>query len=276
MNKISILVANYNNGKYFSDCYDSIMSQSYENWEVIIVDDCSTDDSVKIIRELIRDDSRFRLFTNQKNEGCGYTKRKCVELATGDFCAFLDPDDALYDYALECCADELLKSRKTIAVYSRLIFCNENLMPGEVFGKIKQIHNSRYFFNIPIQISAFFMFKRSAYEQTSGINPALRSAVDQDLYLKLLEIGEARFIDEVLYKYRIHEKGISQSSSKQSAKDSFARVILDTMKRRNITTIHHRPVPTVFTTSKEIYSLLEYQTKIPYRLMSRIRSTLHI
>lgn len=276
MNKISILVANYNNGKYFRDCYNSIISQTYENWEVIIVDDCSTDDSVHLIKELIRDDSRFRLFINEKNEGCGYTKRKCVELAAGNFCAFLDPDDALYDYALECSADELMKSGKTIAVYSRLIFCNSDLTPGEVFGKIKQIHNSKYFFNTPIQMSAFFMFKRSAYRQTSGINPKLKSAVDQDLYLKLLEVGEARFIDEVLYKYRIHDQGISQSSSKQSAKDSFARVILETMQRRNITTIHYRPVPSEFTTSKEIYELLEYQTKIPYRLMSKIRSTLHI
>lgn len=276
MNKISILVANYNNGKYFRDCYNSIISQNYENWEAVIVDDCSTDDSVHLIKALIGDDSRFRFFINEKNEGCGYTKRKCVELAEGNFCAFLDPDDALYDYALECSADELTKSAKTIAVYSKLIFCDADLRPGEVFGKIKQIHNSKYFFNIPIQMSAFFMFKRSAYLKTSGIDRKLKSAVDQDLYLKLLETGEARFIDEVLYKYRIHDQGISQSSSKQNAKDSFAGVIWESMKRRKITTIHHKPVPAAFTTSKEIYDLLEYQTKIPYRLISRIRSTLHI
>ncbi|WP_294297959.1 glycosyltransferase [uncultured Chryseobacterium sp.] len=53
MNKISLLVANYNNGRYFKDCYDSIVSQTYENWEVIIVDDASTDNSVDIIKKLI-------------------------------------------------------------------------------------------------------------------------------------------------------------------------------------------------------------------------------
>lgn len=277
MSKISILIANYNNGKYFSECYDSIISQSYEDWEVIIVDDCSTDDSTEIITGLIKDDSRFRFYQNNTNKGCGYTKGKCIDLATGDLCAFLDPDDALYPYALERSADEFKKSgNNIIAVYSQLIFCDEKLNPREVFTKIKQVHNHKLFFNAPIQMSAFFMFKREAYLKTSGINPALKNAVDQDLYLKLLETGDARFINEVLYKYRLHSNGISQQTSKQSAKESFARVIHEAMKRRKITMIQNLPVPETFTTSEEIYSLLNYQTKIPYRLMNKIRTSLHI
>lgn len=59
VNKISLLVANYNNRRYFKDCYDSIVSQTYENWEVIIVDNASTDYSVDIIKKLIAEDSRF-------------------------------------------------------------------------------------------------------------------------------------------------------------------------------------------------------------------------
>lgn len=275
MNKISILIANYDNGKYFRDCYDSIISQSYENWEVIIVDDCSTDNSVDIIERLIQEDQRFKLYKNEVNRGCGYTKKKCIDLATGDFCAFLDPDDALYPYALECLMDEFNKTDKIIAAYSRLIFCDENLNPKEVFSKIKQIHNDKYFFNIPIQIHAFFVFKRETYLKTQGINPDLKNAVDQDLYLKLLEIGDAKFIDEVLYKYRLHSNGISQHSSKQSAKDSFAKVIHEAMQRRNISVIDGRPVPLSYTGPEEIYSLLNYQTKIPYRLLNKIRSAFH-
>lgn len=276
MNKVSILIANYNNGKYFRDCYDSIISQSYESWEVIIVDDCSTDDSVKIIEEFIKDDPRFKLYKNETNKGCGYTKRKCIDLATGEFCAFLDPDDALYYYSLECSMDEFMKTNKIIATYSQLMFCDEKLNPKELFSKIKQINNNRFFFNTPIQLSAFFMFKKKAYLQTCGINPNLKNAVDQDLYLKLLEVGDAKFIDEILYKYRLHANGISQQQSKQSAKNSFAKVIHQAMKRRKITAINNIPVPEIFTTSEEIYNLLNYQTKIPYRLINKIKSTLNI
>ncbi|MFC3159274.1 Glycosyl transferase family 2 [Chryseobacterium arachidis] len=276
MNKISILIANYNNGRYFEDCYDSLVIQSYDNWEVIIVDDCSTDDSVNIIKNLIKNDSRFKLYENEVNRGCGYTKRKCAELATGDYCAFLDPDDALFYYSIECCMEEFQKHPKIAAVYSQLFFCDENLNPKEVFTKIKQIHNDKYFFNCPIQISAFFVFKKEAYLKTEGINPYLRSAVDQDLYLKILEVGEAKFIQEPLYKYRLHSGGISQAGSRGHAKDSFAKVIHQSMKRRGITSIKNKNIPEHFTSSEEIYNLLSYQTKIPYRLMSKIKTTFTI
>lgn len=275
MNKVSILIANYNNGKYFKDCYESIISQTYVNWEVIIVDDCSTDDSVDTIKELIKDDERFKLFENEINRGCGFTKRKCVELASGDLCGFLDPDDALVPSSLESSIGEFEKNTKIIATYSQLVFCDEKLNPKDIFSKIKQVYNHKYFFNTPIQISALFIFKREAYLKTSGINPNLKNAVDQDLYLKLLEIGDAKFIEEVLYKYRLHSNGISQQASKQSAKDSFAKVIHESMKRREITKINNIPVPENFTTSDEIYNLLSYQTKIPYRLLSKIKTTLN-
>ncbi|WP_027380938.1 glycosyltransferase family 2 protein [Chryseobacterium daeguense] len=276
MNNTSILIANYNNGKYFQDCYESIISQTDDNWEVIIVDDCSTDNSVEIIKSLISTDERFKFFENEVNQGCGYTKRKCLELASGDFCAFLDPDDALVSHSLERCIQEFEKNDRIIAVYSQLVFCDGELNSNEVFSKIKQISNSKYFFNTPIQLSAFFMFKREAYLQTEGIDPSLKNAVDQDLYLKLLEIGDAKFIEEVLYKYRLHSNGISQQRSKQSAKESFAKVIHKAMKRRGLQKIQNKDVPAEYTNYKEIYDLLDYQTKIPYRLMNKIKTTLNI
>lgn len=273
VNKVSILVANYNNGKYFKDCYDSLIIQSYDNWEVVIVDDCSTDDSVEIIKELIKDDERFKLYQNETNKGCGFTKKRCVDLSTGDFCTFLDPDDALLPYSIECCIDEFQKFNKIVATYSQLFFCDENLNTRDIFNKIKQIHNDKYFFNCPVQISALFVFKKEAYLQTAGINPHLRTAVDQDLYLKILEIGDAKFIEEPLYKYRLHSGGISQSDSKGRAKESFAKVIHQAMKRRGITKIQNKNIPEHYTNSEEIYYLLSYQTKIPYRLMNKIKTT---
>lgn len=273
MNKISILVANYNNGRYFKDCYDSLISQSYDNWEVIIVDDCSTDDSVKIVKDLIKNDTRFKLYENEVNKGCGYTKAKCAELATGDFLAYLDPDDALFDYSIECCLEKFQKNNKIVAVYSQLMFCDENLNPKTIFNKIKQIHNNQFFFNCPIQISAFFVFKREAYLKTEGIDPNLRTAVDQDLYLKILEIGDVKFIEEPLYRYRLHSQGISQSASKGKAKESFAKVIHQAMKRRRIEKIQNKNVPDHYTNADDIYNLLSYQTKIPYRLISKIKTT---
>lgn len=270
----SILIANYNNGKYFKECYDSLISQTYKNWEVIIVDDASTDNSVEIIQSLIQGDSRFKLYHNPINKGCGFTKAACMKYANGDLCAYLDPDDALYPEALEKTTQEFVDRDDLAAVYSQMMLCDENLTPERIYAGTKQIYNNRHFFNCPIQFAHLFAFKKETYLRTTGINSNLKNAVDQDLYLKILEQGEAKFIKEPLYLYRLHSDGISQDKAKQSAKESFARVIHDTMKRRGIKTINNQTVPEVFTNSQEIYNLIRYQTRKMHRLISKIKVTL--
>ncbi|WP_343609939.1 glycosyltransferase family A protein [Chryseobacterium oranimense] len=275
MTKFSILIANYNNGKYFRDCYNSLMSQTYKNWEVIIVDDASTDCSVETIESIIKNDPRFRLYRNATNRGCGYTKRGCMKYASGDLCAYLDPDDALYTDALEKAVHEFSKD-DIVAAYSQMMLCNENLVPDKIFAGTKQIYNSRYFFNCPTQFAHLFTFKKETYLKTSGINPNLKSAVDQDLYLKILEHGSVKYIKEPLYLYRLHSNGISQQSFKQGAKESFAKVIHDTMKRRGIQTINNKIVPEIYTNSKEIYDLLNYQTYKLHRLINKVKVTFNM
>lgn len=276
MIKFSILIANYNNGKYFRDCYNSLVNQTYENWEAIIVDDASTDDSVEVIKSIIKDDPRFKLYHNAVNQGCGFTKRECMKYAEGELCAYLDPDDAIYTQALEKTINEFANTTDIVATYSQMMLCDDNLVPDKIFASTKQVYNSRYFFNCPIQFAHFFTFKKEAYLKTSGINPVLRSAVDQDLYLKILEYGDVKYIKEPLYLYRLHSDGISQHSSKQGAKESFAKVIYDTMKRRGIKKINNLNVPETYTNSEEIYQLLAYQTSTLHRLINKIKVTLHL
>ena len=114
----SILIANYNNGKYFKDCFESILKQTYSHFEVVIVDDCSTDDSAEIIQELIKNDARFLFFQNEKNQQTGFTKSKCASLAKGELCAFLDPDDALAENALDIMVKKHQENPDVSLVYS--------------------------------------------------------------------------------------------------------------------------------------------------------------
>ncbi|ROI01591.1 MULTISPECIES: glycosyltransferase family A protein [unclassified Chryseobacterium] len=276
MIKFSILIANYNNGKYFEDCYNSLISQTYKNWEAVIVDDASTDDSVEVIKTFIKNDPRFKLYHNPANKGCGFTKRECMKYAEGEICAYLDPDDALYPEALEKTINEFIHNTEIVAAYSQMMLCEDDLTPNKVFASTKQIYNSRYFFNCPTQFAHFFAFKKEIYLKTSGINPNLKSAVDQDLYLKILEHGDVKYIKEPLYLYRLHSNGISQQSAKQSAKESFAKVIYETMKRRGIRKINNQTVPESYTSSQEIYELLNYQTNKLHRLINKIKVALDL
>jgi len=239
----SILIAHYNNYNYFLDCYKSILEQTYQNFEVIIVDDHSTDDSFDKIKELTKDDARFRLFRNDVNKGVGYTKRRCAENASGKICGFIDPDDAIAENALA----ELLKhfsSDKISAVYSQLQICDGQLVPQKIYASPKQVkNNDNLFFNIFLEVNHFFSFRKDAYEKTSGINQDLTSAVDQDLYMKLYETGEVKFIKKPLYLYRIHDKGVSQAKSKKGKlNENWHKVLSHTVTRRNITKLYGKPV----------------------------------
>ncbi len=230
----SILIANYNNGKFFEDCYQSIIAQSYANWEAIVVDDGSTDDSVVLIKKIIGNDSRFKLVLNEKNYGCGYTKRKCAELANGEICAFLDPDDAITPDAVDLMVAEHLKNPEAAVIYSRPYFCDEFLnVQNEI--KSEQIPNGDpYFFDFQGKIFAFFSYKNDFYKKTNGISSDLKRAVDKDLVLKLYETGTCLFLDKSLYKYRIHKAGISTNTNEDKAYFWYWVTIIDAARRRNV------------------------------------------
>lgn len=229
----SILVANYNNGKYFSDCYHSIISQSYTDWEVIIVDDSSTDDSVKMISNLIGDDPRFKLYENEDNRGCGFTKNKCVSLASGELCGFLDPDDALLPDALEVMVTIHRAETNVSLVHSSFFYCDESLKTTSLFTHAGKVMIDNRFTNLEGRVSHFATFKKAIYRQTEGIDTLLLRAVDQDLYLKLSEKGPFFFIDKPLYKYRIHGGGIAAGNDLK-AFYCHLKVIAAAEKRRSV------------------------------------------
>jgi len=210
----SILIANFNNGKFFKECYRSILNQTYKNWEVIIVDDGSTDNSLDVIKEFIEEDKRFKLFENNANKGCGFTKNRCAKLANGDILGFLDPDDALYPNALAAMIEVHRKNTRAAIVTSKLEFVDLDLnfsnksMNGERIpvGKSYLTYGKGAF-------THFVTFKKVFYDKTSGINVKMKRAVDQDLYYKMEEQGQHLFINKVLYKYRVHKDSISANNN---------------------------------------------------------------
>jgi glycosyltransferase involved in cell wall biosynthesis len=232
MARFSILIANYNNGRFFKDCFDSIITQTYTNWEVIIVDDASTDDSIELIKAQIGDDSRFVLVQNEQNGGCGYTKRRCAEFATGELCGFLDPDDALMPEAVQVMVDAHIKAINVSMVYSNYYSCDENLKPKYIYKgtSIRGISCLEY----GNSITHFVSFKNRCYKASEGINPHLKRAVDQDLYYKLEEQGDIKHVDSITYKYRVHGGGISTNNNSAKAFANHMYVIFQACKRRDL------------------------------------------
>ena len=91
--KVSIIMPVYNSKKYITETIKSVQAQTYENWELIIVDDCSTDNTVKIIKDFMYKDLRIKLTILDKNQGVSHARNISLDNTTGRYIAYLDSDD---------------------------------------------------------------------------------------------------------------------------------------------------------------------------------------
>ena len=231
---VSILIANYNNGYYLQEAIDSVFIQNYDNWEIIIVDDKSPDDSY-IIYDKYKEDAHFHVYLNDVNRGVGYTKRKCVEMAHGDICLFLDPDDVLLgDDVLDIMVKEHMAHPNASMIYSGMYRGDENLniqrpSPGQDIHPFPSALHTRSWPFHPV-----ITFKKKSYLMTEGIDPFMRNAEDYDLYYKLEEVGEVIHLDLLQYIQRNnpHSISLNDNSYKSAVWHSYA--CIKALRRRGI------------------------------------------
>lgn len=216
---VSVLVANHNNAKYIREALDSAVNQTYSNIEIIVVDDASTDDSIEVIGDYLKahPNSKISLYRNNYSFGCGKVKRKCADIARGKYFAFLDPDDAIVDDAVEKLVRIHEQDNKYSIVYSSQWLCDENLQVQSRATWVGAIPTGcSNLTSTKGHVSAFALCKKTCYDQTEGINPNYVVAEDQDLYFKMEEIAPVFFVDEPLYYYRKHDHNMSFDEDKET------------------------------------------------------------
>lgn len=208
----SVLIANYNNGLYIGEAIKSVIAQTYADWEVIVVDDCSSDDSVTVVNEYVMKDGRIKFYKNDKNRGVGYTKKRLIDLASGEILGFLDSDDVLADEALEILIDAHLQHPECSLIYSKHYICDSDLNIIKIAPSSCIIPDASTYLthgNSSILISHFAAFKKSLYLKNKPLDVSFKKAIDKDLYYKLEEVGKILFVDKPLYYYRQHGGSIS-------------------------------------------------------------------
>lgn len=231
---LSVLIANYNNGCYLQEAIDSILAQSYQNWEVVIVDDKSPDNSFEVY-DRYKDDGRFRVFYNDENRGVGFTKRRCVEMARGELCGFIDPDDVLVGTdVFDVMVEAHLNHPNASMVYSGMYRADEQLNmlrehPGTTIDSDSSILHARFW-----PIHHFVTFKKAMYGQTEGIESIMRNAEDYDLYYKLEEVGEIVHLDCIQYIQRNNPHSISLNDNSYKAAAWHTYACVQAMKRRGL------------------------------------------
>ena len=237
MNKMnplfSILIANYNNGFFLPDAINSALSQTYKNFEIIIVDDCSNDNS-GILYEQYQDDARIKVFKNAKNQGCGYTKDRCVREASGELCGFLDPDDKLEYNALARMVNEFANKPDIVMAYSNHYVTDESFNLSSIFKGRSLCTGESILTSKSGPVSHFVAFKRNAYILSGGVDICMKRCVDYDMYYRLEEMGPISYVDECLYWYRQNEHSISLGKNVYSASAWQIYSCVNAMKRRGL------------------------------------------
>jgi len=246
MNQLfSLVIANYNNGNYIEEAINSVLNQTFQNLEIIIIDDASTDNSIEIITPFLSD-KRFKLIRNKTNSGVGYTKKTGIETSTGQIIGILDPDDTLTPNAIEIMVKAHTENPDAALVYSTHYLCDEDLNIKKISPHVGEIPENETYLtlkdNFNHHISQFATFKKKYYDATGGISEKYLKAIDKDLYFKLEEVGKTLFIPQPLYYYRWHKGSISLFANAETAyewelfakKEAFIRRTKQTTKNLTI------------------------------------------
>jgi glycosyltransferase involved in cell wall biosynthesis len=206
-------MANYNNGHFIETAIQSVLNQTFSNFEIIIVDDVSTDDSRNVIEYMANDDHRIVPHFLQVNKGYGNALKVAADEAKGELLAILDPDDAFAPNTLERMLTFFNANPGYSLYYSQAYICDDNLTVLKINESIGPIPENETYQslrnNTKNHISHVRVMPKATYERTSGFNPYFKKAIDKDIIYKLEEIAPTLFIDEPLYYYRHHSGSIS-------------------------------------------------------------------
>jgi teichuronic acid biosynthesis glycosyltransferase TuaG len=198
---ISIITPSYNSKRFIKDTIDSVLSQTYENWEMIIVDDCSKDDSAIYIEELIKNDSRITLITLEKNIGAAEARNKALKVANGRYIAFLDSDDFWLPEKLEKQLDFMQKNDYAFTFTSYIPMSEDATEEYPFVSAPLEIDYSGYCKNTIIGCLTVMIDK----DKTGDFRmPNIKSSHDMALWLLIMKRGVLAYgLNEVLAKYRL-------------------------------------------------------------------------
>ncbi len=203
--QLSLLMANFNNGRYIRDAIDSVVHQTSSHWELLIIDDCSQDNSREIIADYLLD-PRIRFWSNAAKQGHVKNLIAVMEQSQADIVGIIDSDDTLDREAVATMLDVYKKHPDIGFAYSQYQICDAQLHPLSLgFCKSTPAGKSNLHFH---HMNHFKTFRKSAYFKTSGYDSRM-FAEDIDLWFKLEEVSEGLFVDRVLYNYRMLPNSLS-------------------------------------------------------------------
>ncbi len=209
---VSCIVPVYNAERFLDECIQSILNQTYTNFELILINDGSTDRSEAIMRQYR--DPRIRVIT-QRNSGIVRALNRGLSVAAGDFIARMDADDISLPNRFEIQAGILEARRDVVLVGGRFITIDATgVIDGEPKGAERHARRTKTDFNtfpprVATALHPLIMMRASAIKAIGGYREGYPHAEDYDMYMRISKIGKIENIDDVVLKYRLHGANIS-------------------------------------------------------------------
>ncbi|MFL1010606.1 glycosyltransferase family 2 protein [Flavisericum labens] len=206
---VSIVTACYNSEKYISETINSVLNQTYQNWELLLVDDCSSDNTVGVITKFQNEDKRIKVFLLNENSGAAVSRNKAIKEAQGDFIAFLDSDDKWQSEKLEKHIGFMLDNGYNLSHTSYELIDGKGKPLNKIINAEPVLSYQDMLYSNKIGCLT------AIYNQTElgkVYMPLIRKRQDYGLWLKILKTGEKAYgLKEVLSQYRKTEDSMSRN-----------------------------------------------------------------
>ncbi len=212
--KVSIITPIYNCERFLSKTIECVINQTYQDWELILVDDCSPDNSAKIIRKYIQKDSRIRYFKLDENSGAAVARNKALEESKGRFIAYLDADDLWKKEKLQKQIDFMLKNNYafTCTDYEKIDDRGKSL--NKIVRIPKKVNYNLFLRNTIIQTVGVMVDTKLTGKELLKM-PNIRRRQDAATWCQLLKNGfECYEVPENLAYYRVVKNSLSSNKFK--------------------------------------------------------------
>jgi glycosyltransferase involved in cell wall biosynthesis len=208
--KVSVVVPCYNQARFLGEALESVLSQGYTDFEIIVVDDGSKDGTQEVAAGYAKENSRVRLIS-QENRGLAAARNRGLAEARGKYVVFLDSDDRLVGGALEVGVRELEAHPECAFVSGicRKITANGSVVPGWEQFRVMDDPYLELLRSCPVYVPAV-MYRRSVFDAVGGFDTSYRAAEDYDLYYRIVERFPVYCHDTLVAEIRRHEANMTR------------------------------------------------------------------
>lgn len=207
-NLVSIIMPAYNCEAFIAETIKSVKKQKYQDWELIVVDDCSTDNTRVIVEECKKRDSRIRLYKNKDNRGAAYSRNRAIQYAKGEFLAFLDSDDLWEQSKLEKQIDFMKEKDCSFSCTYYKEIDEKGDETGEIVKSKKMLLYKDVLKNCPGNSTVVYNAKKLG----KFYIPNIKKRNDYVMWLKVIKkAGKMCTVEHILGYHRIREGALSQN-----------------------------------------------------------------